>query len=183
MIVELRQYTLRPGQRDVLMDLFRRELVKGQEDEGMKILGWYRDLDDPDRFVWLRAFVSMDERAESLHRFYSGPVWKANSGVANATVIDSDDVLLLQTESLPELPSGRLTATLFYFAGPVPRDFAADVPALARFETLHAENTFPQLPVRTGENVLVLITAGETSLEQGEASKTERLRLDSGVVG
>jgi hypothetical protein len=30
-VVELRQYTLRPGQRDVLIDLFDRELVESQE--------------------------------------------------------------------------------------------------------------------------------------------------------
>jgi hypothetical protein len=179
MIVELRQYTLHPGKRDVLMELFGREFVTGQEDAGMKILGWYQDLDDPDRFVWLRAFASMQERAESLTRFYFGPVWQAHRDVANATMIDSDDVLLLQTQSLVELPSGRLTATLFYFDGPVPQDFAADVAALARFETLHAENTFPQLPIRTGENVLVLITTADTDLPQGEASKIERLRLST----
>jgi hypothetical protein len=31
-IVELRQYTLYPGQREVLIDLFDRELVETQED-------------------------------------------------------------------------------------------------------------------------------------------------------
>jgi len=179
MIVELRQYTLHPGKRDVLMDLFGREFVKGQEDAGMKILGWYRDLDDPDRFVWLRAFASMDERAESLPRFYFGPVWQASRDVANATMADSDNVLLLQTDTAVQLPTGRVTATLFYFGGPVPHDFATDVPALARFETLHAENNFPQLPIRTGENVLVLFTVGDTDLQPGTAIKVERLRLCS----
>jgi hypothetical protein len=34
-IVELRQYTLRPGQRDVLIDLFDREFVESQEAAGL----------------------------------------------------------------------------------------------------------------------------------------------------
>jgi len=34
-VVELRQYTLRPGQRDVLIDLFDRNLVESQETAGM----------------------------------------------------------------------------------------------------------------------------------------------------
>ena len=38
-IVELRQYTLHPGQRDVLIELFDRELVESQEAVGMAILG------------------------------------------------------------------------------------------------------------------------------------------------
>ena len=53
-IVELRQYTLRPGQWAVLAGLFERALAEGQEAVGMTILGWFRDLDDVDRFVWLR---------------------------------------------------------------------------------------------------------------------------------
>lgn len=52
-VVELRRYTLHPGRRDVLIDLFDRELVESQEAVGMAVLGQFRDLDDPDRFVWL----------------------------------------------------------------------------------------------------------------------------------
>jgi len=58
-VVELRQYTLRPGQRDVLIDLFDREFVESQEADGMAIVGQFRDLDDPDRFTWIRGFASM----------------------------------------------------------------------------------------------------------------------------
>jgi hypothetical protein len=34
-VFELRQYTLRPGQRDVLIELFDRELVETQEAVGI----------------------------------------------------------------------------------------------------------------------------------------------------
>src|SRR5829696_10445852 len=95
-VVELRQYTLHPGQRDVLIDLFDREFVETQEAVGMAILGQFYDLDDPDRFVWLRGFNDMPGLAQSLHAFYSGPVWKTHRDAANATMIDSDNVLLLR---------------------------------------------------------------------------------------
>ena len=94
-IVELRQYTLKPGQRDVLIELFEREFIESQEAVGMQILGTFRDADNPDRFIWLRGFPDMDSRAMSLAAFYGGPVWKAHREVANATMIDSDNVLLL----------------------------------------------------------------------------------------
>ena len=71
-VVELRQYTLRPGQRDVLIDLFDREFIESQEAEGMAIVGQFRDLDDPDRFVWIRGFPSMPARARALASFYGG---------------------------------------------------------------------------------------------------------------
>src|SRR5712691_3163354 len=94
-IVELRQYTLHPGQRDVLIELFDREFVETQEALGMKVIGQFRDLDNPNRFVWLRGFRDMPSRAQALKDFYGGPVWKAHREAANATMIDSNNVLLL----------------------------------------------------------------------------------------
>src|SRR5688500_15848792 len=72
-VVELRQYTLRPGQRDVLIELFDREFVESQEAAGMEITAQFRDLDRPDRFVWLRGFPDMERRRLALEAFYGGP--------------------------------------------------------------------------------------------------------------
>src|SRR5437764_7431453 len=98
-IIELRQYTLHPGKRDVLIDLFDREFVESQEELGMKIIGQFRDVDNPNRFVWLRGFRDMPSRAQALEDFYGGPVWKTHREAANATMIDSDNVLLLRPAS------------------------------------------------------------------------------------
>jgi len=93
-IVELRQYTLHRGKRHILVELFDREFVESQEALGMKVIGQFCDLDDPNRFVWLRGFRNMSERAEGLKGFYGGPVWKAQRETANATMIDSDNVFV-----------------------------------------------------------------------------------------
>ncbi|MFB7148136.1 MULTISPECIES: NIPSNAP family protein [Streptomyces] len=74
-VVELRQYTLRPGRRDDLIELFDRELIETQEETGMAVLGQFRDLDDPDRFVWLRGFPDMAARHDALTAFYGGTAW------------------------------------------------------------------------------------------------------------
>lgn len=95
-VIELRQYTLHPGRRDELIHLFDREFVEAQEAEGMTVLGQFRDLDADDRFVWLRGFAGMDRRASALAAFYGGPVWHRHRDQANATMLDSDDVLLLR---------------------------------------------------------------------------------------
>lgn len=176
MIVELRQYTLHPGRRDTLVDVFDRHLVDGQEAAGMRIVGQFRDLDDPDRFVWVRAFPDMDRRAESLAGFYGGPVWKAHSATANATMIDSDDVLLLHPivdfpdpspdPGAPRPPGSVLLAgvCLTERPGERPGEFERSVapalaeaggPPLAWFETEHSPNTFPALPVREGVDAFV----------------------------
>src|SRR5256886_4658758 len=93
-IVELRQYTLHPGKRDVLIDLFDREFVESQEALGMKIIGQFRDLDNPNRFVWLRGFRDMPSRAQALKDFYGGPGWEGHREAANPTTIDGDNVVL-----------------------------------------------------------------------------------------
>lgn len=163
-IVELRQYTLRPGRRDELIELFDREFVETQEDAGMAVLGQFRDLRDPDKFVWLRGFADMPSRAAALHRFYGGPVWAAHSAAANATMIDSDDVLLLRPLDggfpLPpsrgsELPQSRFLATLHFADAPFETHPPTDLAPLAAFTTEYAENTFPALPIRAGEHAFV----------------------------
>jgi hypothetical protein len=95
-VIELRQYTLHPGKRDALVELFDRCFIESQEALGMRVLGQFRDLDAPDRFVWLRGFADLPSRAAPLDAFYTGPVWKQHREAANATMIDSDDVLLLR---------------------------------------------------------------------------------------
>ena len=95
-IVELRQYKLHDGRRDTLIELFERAFIEPQEALGMKVIGIFRDLDRPDRFVWLRGFRDMDSRVAGLTDFYDGSVWKAHREAANATMIDSDNVLLLR---------------------------------------------------------------------------------------
>lgn len=95
-VLELRQYTLHPGARETLIDVFDRHFVEGQEACGMRIIGQFRNLDDPNRFVWLREFDGMEARARALDAFYTGPVWTAHKDAANATMIDWRDVLLLK---------------------------------------------------------------------------------------
>jgi hypothetical protein len=57
----------------VLIALFEREFLDTQEATGMRVLGQFRDLDAPDRFVWLRGFPDMAQRRASLEAFYNGP--------------------------------------------------------------------------------------------------------------
>ncbi|MER8907458.1 NIPSNAP family protein [Mesorhizobium sp. M0854] len=103
-VVELRQYTLKPGRRETLIGIFDGHLIEGQESAGMTIIGQFRDLDWPDMFVWLRGFDGMEARKNALTAFYDGPVWAAWRDAANATMISSDDVLLLK----PAWPGANL---------------------------------------------------------------------------
>lgn len=180
-IVELRQYTLHDGQRDTLIRLFEREFIESQEALGMKVIGTFRDVDRPNRFVWLRGFTDMDARLAGLTSFYTGPVWQAHRNEANATMIDSDNVLLLHAPgaaaafkpqplrpALGEAREGhRIVATIYYLRGDpaaaartfeakaLPDLNASGITPLAWFVSETAINNFPRLPVRESERVLV----------------------------
>src|SRR3569832_52677 len=137
-VVELRRYTLRHGQRDVLIELFDREFIETQEAVGMRVIGQFRDLDDPDHFAWLRGFADMQTRPRGLQAFYGGPVWAAHRDVANATMIDSDNVLLLRPawpgsgirtsdddrapRGSAQVPPGVVHVTVVHLARPVDAD-------------------------------------------------------------
>jgi hypothetical protein len=183
-IVELRQYTLHPGRRDVLMELFERALIEPQEEVGMRVLGQFIDRDDPDRFVWLRGFADMHSRRDGLSAFYGGPVWQAHRDAANATMIDSDNVLLLRAarsgaafrpgDQRPAVgadgnrtrivsaaivylrTAGMGRAAVDVFESMVaPGIAAAGGSLLGYFVSETSRNDFPRLPVRENEPVLV----------------------------
>jgi hypothetical protein len=182
-VLELRQYTLRPGQRDTLISLFEREFVESQEALGMRLVGLFRDVDNPDRFVWLRAFAGMPQRAEGLQAFYGGPIWKAHRDAANATMIDSDNVLLLRPsrpdsgfpdaeKPLQAPSSGGMIVAAIHYLGAAPDDSVvsafeqaasdAGVTPIATYVTELSANNFPALPVRENEPVLVWFARGVT---------------------
>jgi hypothetical protein len=184
-VVELRQYTLHAGARETLISLFESEFIQPQETLGMAVFGPFRDLDDPNRFVWMRGFPDMVERKRMLAAFYGGPVWMAHREAANATMLDSDNVLLLRPEpssstaSAARIPPesglqrhGLLIVNIHYVTSPAIEEFArffesAMKPRLAEtgarviasFHTEDAPNNFPRLPVREGETVFVWLAA------------------------
>ena len=183
-IVELRQYVLHPGQRDVLIELFEREFLETQEAVGMQVLGQFRDLDDANRFVWLRGFHDMAGRLSGLRAFYDGPAWQAHRNAANATMLDSDNVLLLRPAwpgaglavqagqraqpGATAAPGGVVDLTVFALRAPAGAALldlcrATLSPVLGRggarttawYVTESTPNDFPRLPLREGEPVLV----------------------------
>jgi hypothetical protein len=186
-LVELRRYRLRPGRREELVALFDAELVETQEAVGLQVLGQFRDAGAPDAFVWLRGFPGgdPDARARALAAFYGGPVWARHADAANATMLDSDDVLLLRParddvalvlegrRPAGEGAGGAVVATTCLLDRPPEETGVLDAVLdallrasgprlLAALVTARVRNAFGRLPVREGEHALVwLHAAGE----------------------
>lgn len=161
-VFEFRHYTLLPGRRDDLVDLFEREFIESQEAVGANVVGTFLDLDAPERFAWIRGFSDMAARRRALQSFYDGPVWRAHGQAANATMVDSDDVRLLRLVGSPPrlltrypplgVPksSTAVYAMQIYPLETVERaaDLAGDPRLVAAFATAPWPNDFPRLPVR-----------------------------------
>lgn len=194
-IVELRQYTVRGGRRDAFVERFEARFIESQEVLGGHVLGIFRDLDDPDRFVWLRGFDGSEARLKALDGFYSGPVWQANRAETNADIVDSDNVLLLQPAGgdslartgpaalivghVQDLPASAAQAYAAFFERVIrPRIRAAGGEALAVLATDSSPNNYPRLPVREGESVHIWF--GRFADEADHAAFAGRLTAQSG---
>ena len=97
-VVELRRYALHPGQREALVELFEERFIEPQEELGMSLLGQFRDLHDPEGFVWLRDFAICPDADRNSPPSTMAPSERYRDR-ANATMINSDNVLLLRTPS------------------------------------------------------------------------------------
>jgi hypothetical protein len=180
-VIELRRYTLHPGRRDELIGLFEREFLHTQRDAGIDVIAQFRDLDHPDTFTWLRGFPDMEARRRSLAEFYGGPVWARHRDAANATMIDSDDVLLLTNVGPPnrskqeptlERTTHGFEIVTFHRAEDLNPAELGDLNASLNdldgwtleffVRTLPAVNSFPALPVRSDANVVVAVLAATT---------------------
>ena len=183
-ILEIRQYTLTQGSFEKFRTLFEQNFIEPQEAAGITIVGTFRVHDDPNRFFWVRGFQSMESRKAALTAFYGGPVWQAHRNVANAMLVENDNVLLLHparpgsgfavdTSARPGLDAksfqpGLMVATIYSLGSTDAKTFdeafestirpeltAAGARVITTLATEHSENTFPRLPVRDTANVYV----------------------------
>jgi hypothetical protein len=210
----LRHYLLHPGRRDEFIALFDAYFIEEQEHSGMFIPGHFRDRTNPDRFVWLRGFADMQTRQTAVHDFYHvSPLWQAHRTAANDTISDLSNVFLLRParaatdfrldpanrpkRDAEDLAGGVIIATIYAFDAPVdPRfvDFFENtvIPLLRKegatplgyFVTESAENTYPELPVREGENVFVRFAsfADEAAYSSSHSALTQNQEWITSIV-
>jgi hypothetical protein len=186
-VFELRRYTLKPGAREALIEVFDTHLVETQEAVGMSVLCQFRDSAAPDQFVWFRGFADQAARTRALPAFYGGPVWAQHGPAANETMLEWHDVLMLKPataevafkaagrERSPpgtaDLEDGRTYLVAIHHLMPDAADDEAALLAKAIADAVRAaggevlaslisdrsENGFARLPVREGECVAVTL--------------------------
>ena len=97
MIVEVRSYRIKPGKRDEFIKLFESRAIPALREYGMQVVGPMLDVENPNKFVFLRSFPSLDERDRIKDAFYSSDVWKNELERFAMPLLDSYDVILCET--------------------------------------------------------------------------------------
>jgi hypothetical protein len=97
MIVEVRTYKIKPGRRGEFLEFFETRSIPALRSHGMNILGPLVDLESSDKFVFLRAFPSLEARDAMKTAFYEGELWKNELEAIAMPMIDSYEVVLTET--------------------------------------------------------------------------------------
>jgi hypothetical protein len=99
MIVEVRSYRIKPGHREEFIKFFETRAIPALRSHGMKVLGPLLDIENPNKFVWLRMFPSLVERDRMKTDFYEGELWKNELESIAMPLLESYDVILCETTS------------------------------------------------------------------------------------
>ena len=97
MIVEVRSYRIKAGRRAEFVRFFETRSVPALQSHGMKVIGPFLDLENPNKFVWLRSFPSLAERDRMKDAFYEGDLWKNELEAIAMPMLESYDVILCET--------------------------------------------------------------------------------------
>jgi hypothetical protein len=95
MIIEMRTYKLKPGMRTRFLEIFRSKSVPAHDEIGMKILGPFLSIEDPDAFFFMRGFPDLPSRDPMKAKFYEGELWKNELESVLMAMIEKYDVVLV----------------------------------------------------------------------------------------
>jgi quinol monooxygenase YgiN len=97
MIVEVRSYRIKPGKRDEFIKLFESRAIPALREYGMQVVGPMLDVENPNKFVFLRRFPSLEDRDRLKDAFYGSDLWKNELEPLAMPLLDSYDVILCET--------------------------------------------------------------------------------------
>ena len=96
MIIEMRTYKTKPGQRSQFLEIFRRKSVPAHAEIGMKILGPLLSVEDADVFFFMRGFPDLPSREPMKAKFYEGELWKSELENLLMPMLEKYDVVLVE---------------------------------------------------------------------------------------
>jgi hypothetical protein len=95
MIIEMRTYKLKPGMRAQFLEIFRSKSIPAHAELGMKILGPFLSIEDPDTFFFMRGFPNLASLEPMKAMFYEGDLWKRELEKVMMPMIDKYEVVVV----------------------------------------------------------------------------------------
>lgn len=96
MIIEMRTYKTKPGKRSQFLDIFRSKSIPAHQEIGMKILGPFLSVEDPDTFFFMRGFPDLQSREPMKAKFYEGTLWKSELEHVLMPMLEKYEVVLVE---------------------------------------------------------------------------------------
>jgi NIPSNAP protein len=96
MIIEMRTYKTKPGKRSQFLEIFRSRSIPEHTKIGMKILGPFLSIEDPDTFFFMRGFPDLPSREPMKAKFYEGELWKRELENILMPMLDKYEVVLVE---------------------------------------------------------------------------------------
>ncbi len=104
MLFELRQYKIKPGQRDAWVRLMEDEIIPFQVSKGMVILGSFTGEDDDSVYVWIRRFEDESERERLYEAVYQSDHWRDNIDPLLADMMERESMRITRLEATAKSP-------------------------------------------------------------------------------
>src|ERR1700675_1294953 len=96
MIIEMRTYKTKAGMRSRLIETFRTKSIPAHAEIGMKILGPFLSVEDPDTFFFMRGFPDLASREPMKAKFYEGELSERELENLRMPMLDKSDVVLVE---------------------------------------------------------------------------------------
>lgn len=92
----MRTYRTKPGLRSEFLRIFRTKSVPAHLEIGMKILGPFLSVEDPDVFFFMRGFPDLLSRDPMRAKFYEGELWKTELEHVLLPMLEKYDVVVVE---------------------------------------------------------------------------------------
>jgi hypothetical protein len=96
MTIEMRTYTTKPGKRSEFVKIFCSKSVPAYSEIGMKILGPFLPVEDPDVFFFMRGFPDLASREPMKAKSYEGELWKNELENVLLQMLEKYEVVLVE---------------------------------------------------------------------------------------
>jgi hypothetical protein len=101
MFFELRQYRVKPGQRESWVRLMEEKIIPFQISKGMVVIGSFVGQEETDLYVWIRRFKSEEERVRLYQEVYQSDFWQNEISPQVDEMLDRERIQVTRLEATP----------------------------------------------------------------------------------